>query len=71
MINKVKNINILLKFQSGQTISMYVSIRDILANNCKRLIENGIIFVDDKTNSDSIDNTLCHMARPIVLVCQS
>jgi hypothetical protein len=31
------------------------SIRDILANNCKRPIENGIIFVDDKTNLDSID----------------
>jgi hypothetical protein len=54
MINKVENTNILLKFQSGQTISISASIRDIIANNCKRLIENGIIFADDKTNSDSI-----------------
>jgi hypothetical protein len=44
----------LLKFQSGQTISISTSIRDILAHSCKRPIENGIIFVDDKTNSYSI-----------------
>jgi hypothetical protein len=54
MINKVKNINILLKFQSGQTTLIFTSIRDILANNCERPIENGTIFVDDKTNLDSI-----------------
>jgi hypothetical protein len=45
MINKVENINILLKFQSRQTILIFASIR---------LIENGIIFVGDKINSDSI-----------------
>ena len=54
MINKVENTIILLKFQSGHTILIYASIRDILANNCKRPIENGILFVDNKTNSDSI-----------------
>jgi hypothetical protein len=54
MINKVENINILLKFQSGQTISISASIRDILASNYKRPIENDIIFVGDKINSDSI-----------------
>jgi hypothetical protein len=54
MINKVENTNILLKFQSGQTILIYASIRDILASNCKRPIENGIIFVGEKINLDSI-----------------
>jgi hypothetical protein len=44
----------LLKFQSGQTISISASIRDILVSNCKRPIENGTIFVSDKINSDSI-----------------
>jgi hypothetical protein len=53
-INNVQNTNILLKFQSGHTISIPASIRDILANSCKRPIENDILFVDDKTNLDSI-----------------
>jgi len=53
-ISMVQNRNILLKFQSGHTISISVSIRDILASSCKRPIENGILFVDNKTNSDSI-----------------
>jgi hypothetical protein len=44
----------LLKFQSGHTISISTFIRDILASSCKRPIENGILFVDDKTNLDSI-----------------
>jgi hypothetical protein len=54
MINKGENTNILLKFQYGHTISIFVFIRDILASSCKRPIENGILFSDDKTNSDSI-----------------
>jgi hypothetical protein len=54
MINKVENINILLKFQSGHTISISVSIRDILANSGNRPIENSNLFVGDKINSDSI-----------------
>jgi hypothetical protein len=54
MINKVENTNILFKFQSGHTISISASIRDILASSCKRPIENGIIFVGDKINSDPI-----------------
>jgi hypothetical protein len=54
MINKIKNINILLKFQSGHTISIVASIRDILANSGNRLIENSNLFVGDKINLDSI-----------------
>jgi hypothetical protein len=54
MINKVEDTNILLKFQSGHTISISASIRDILANNGNRPIENSNLFVGDKTNSDSI-----------------
>jgi hypothetical protein len=54
MINKVDDTNILLKFQSGHTISISASIRDILANNGNRPIENSNLFVGDKTNSDSI-----------------
>jgi len=54
MINKVENTNILLKFQSGHTISISASVRDILANSCKRPIEKGILFVEDKINLDSI-----------------
>ena len=54
MINKVENTNILLKFQSGHTISISASIGDILRSSCKRPIENSILFVDDKINSDSI-----------------
>ena len=54
MINKVENINILLKFQSGHTISISASIIDIIANYCNRPIENSNLFVDDKINSDSI-----------------
>jgi hypothetical protein len=54
MINKVQNTNILLKFQFCHTISISTSIRDILASSCKISIENDILFVDDKTNSDSI-----------------
>ena len=54
MINKVYNTKILLKFQSGRTILISASIGDILASSCKRPIENDIIFVDDKINSDSI-----------------
>ena len=54
MINKVQNTNILLKFQSGHTISISVSIGDILRSSCKRPIENDILFVDDKINSNSI-----------------
>jgi hypothetical protein len=54
MINKVENINILLKFQASHTISISASIRDILANSGNRPIENSNLFIDDKTNSDSI-----------------
>jgi hypothetical protein len=54
MINKVENTNSLLKFQSGHIISISASIRDIIANRCKRLIENGILFVNNKINLDSI-----------------
>jgi hypothetical protein len=54
IINKVENTNILFKFQSSQTILISASIRDILVNDCKRPIENDIIFVGDKINSDSI-----------------
>ena len=53
-INKLENTNILLKFQSGHTISISASIRDIFASSCKRSIENDILFIDGKTNSDSI-----------------
>ena len=58
MINKVENTNILLKFQSGHTISISASIRDILANYCNRPIENSNLFVDDKINSDSISQDI-------------
>jgi hypothetical protein len=54
MINKVENTNILLKFQSGHTISISASIRDIIANSGNRPIENSNLFVGDKTNLDSI-----------------
>jgi hypothetical protein len=54
MINKVENTNILLKFQSGHTISISVFIRDIIANSCKGPIENDILFIYDKIKSDSI-----------------
>jgi hypothetical protein len=54
MINKVEDTNILLKFQSGHTISILASIRDILANSCNKPIENSNLFVNDKINSDSI-----------------
>ena len=54
MINKVENTNILLKFQSGHTILISASIRDILANCYNRPIENSNLFVDNKINSDSI-----------------
>jgi hypothetical protein len=55
MINKIENTNVLLKFQSNHNISIFTSIRDILANSCKRPIEGGIIFVGYKINSDPID----------------
>jgi hypothetical protein len=58
MINKVENINILLKFQYGHTISISASIRYILANSCNRPIENCNLFVDDKINSDSISQQI-------------
>jgi hypothetical protein len=45
MVNKVENTNILLKFQSGHTISISASIRDILTNSCYRPIENSNLFV--------------------------
>jgi hypothetical protein len=54
MINKVENTNILLKFQSGHTISISASIRYIFANSGNRPIENSNLFVGDKINSDSI-----------------
>jgi hypothetical protein len=54
MINKVENTNILLKFQSDYTILISSSIKDILANSCNRPINNSNLFVDDKTNLDSI-----------------
>jgi hypothetical protein len=54
MINKVQNTNILLKFQSSHTISISASIRDILGSSCKRLIQNGTLFVNNKINSNSI-----------------
>ena len=58
MVNKVQNTNILLKLQSGHTISIYASIRDILASSCKIPIENVTLFVDDKTNLDSISQQI-------------
>jgi hypothetical protein len=54
MTNKVENINIFLKFQSGQTISISATIREILTNSCNRPIENNNLFVNGKTNSDPI-----------------
>jgi hypothetical protein len=54
MINNIQNTNILHKFEFGHTISISASIGNILASCCKRPIENGILLVDDKTNSDSI-----------------
>jgi hypothetical protein len=48
MINKVENTNILLKFQSGHTISISASIIDILANSDNRSIENSNLFIGDK-----------------------
>ena len=54
MINKVENTNILLKFQSGHTISISAFVRDILVNSCKRPIEKGILFVEDNIKSDYI-----------------
>jgi hypothetical protein len=54
MVNKVENTNILLKFQSGHTISISASIRDILTNSSCRPIENSNLFVNDKINLDSI-----------------
>jgi hypothetical protein len=71
MINKVENTNILLKFQSGHTISILASIRDILANSCNRPIENNNLFVNDKKIQILSANTLCHMARPMVILHQS
>jgi hypothetical protein len=47
MINEVQNINILLKFQSGHTILISASIRDILESSCNRPVNN-------KINLDSI-----------------
>jgi hypothetical protein len=44
MINKVQNTNILLKFQSGHTISISASIRDILGSSCNRPIDNDNFF---------------------------
>jgi len=54
MIKKVQDTNILLKFQSGYTISISASIRDILTNGYNRPIENSNLFVHDKVNPDSI-----------------
>jgi hypothetical protein len=54
MINKGQNTNILLKFQSGHTISISASIRDILGSSCNRLIDNCNLFVNNKINLDSI-----------------
>jgi hypothetical protein len=51
---QVENTNILLKFQSGHTISISASIRDILTNSCCRQIENSNLFINDKINLDSI-----------------
>jgi len=53
-INKVENINILLKIQFGHTILIYASIRDILTSSYKRPIEKGILFVEDNIKLDSI-----------------
>ena len=58
MIDKVQDTNILLKFQSGHTISISVCIRDILENSYQRSIRNGIIFVEDKIKSDSISQQI-------------
>jgi hypothetical protein len=51
MINKVQNTNILLKFQSGNTISISASIRNILGSSCNRPIDNDNLFVNNKINS--------------------
>jgi hypothetical protein len=63
MINKVENTNIWLKFQSGHTISIAASIRDIFANSGNRPIENSNLFVNDKINSDSIGQHIVSYAK--------
>jgi hypothetical protein len=52
MINKVQNTNILLKFQSGHTISIFAPIGNVLGNSCKRPIENGMPY--GKADSDNL-----------------
>jgi hypothetical protein len=81
MINKIQNINILLKFQSGHTISISASIRDILRSSCNRLIDNDNLFVNNKINSDSIgqhilpygnaDNSSLSKLRPSKSNCKA
>jgi hypothetical protein len=81
MINKVEDTNILLKFQSGHTISILASIRDILTNSCNRPIENNNLFVNDKINSYSIgqhilsygkaDNSSLSKLRPSKSSCKA
>jgi hypothetical protein len=70
LINKVQDINSLLKFQPGQTILVPTSVRYILANSYKRPIENDTLF-DDKIIQILSANILFHMVRPIVRFCQS
>jgi hypothetical protein len=81
MINKVQNTNILLKFQSGHTISISASIRDILGSSCNRPIDNGNLFVNNKINLDSIgqhilpygkaDNSSLSKLRPSKSNCKA
>jgi hypothetical protein len=81
MINKVQNINILLKFQSGHTISISASITDILGSSYNRPIDNGNLFVNNKINSDYIgqhilpygkaDNSSLSKLRPSKSNCKA
>jgi hypothetical protein len=81
MINKVQNTNIFLKFQSGHTILISASIRDILGSSCNRPINNGNLFVNNKINSDSIgqhilpygkaDNSSLSKLRPSKSNCKA
>jgi hypothetical protein len=80
MINKVQNTNILLKFQSGHTILISASIRDILRSSCNRPIDNDNLFINNKINSDSIgqhilpygktDNSSLSKLRPLKSNCK-
>ena len=55
LINNAQGTSILSNSQSGHIISIATSISVILASSFKRPIEEGTLLVDDKINSDSID----------------